>query len=99
MRLGGRARRGWPVGTPSWVSCGVLEDISFDVRLRAALEWIEQNLADTEFDLGDLARVVGMSRFHFARAFRPGTAVPPWRFFTGTASRGPASCRLARSSR
>ena len=48
-------------------------------RLRRVLDFIEAHLAD-EIELDDLAAVAGISRFHFARAFRDATGFPPYRF-------------------
>ncbi len=48
-------------------------------RLRRVIEYIDANLAD-DIALQDLAAVAGTSRFHFSRAFREATGVPPYRF-------------------
>ena len=48
-------------------------------RLRRVTEYIQQNL-DKDLPLADLAAVVYMSRYHFARLFRCSTGVPPHRF-------------------
>jgi AraC family transcriptional regulator len=48
-------------------------------RLRRVTEHIEQNL-DKPLPLTELAAVVYMSRFHFARLFRRSTGNPPHRF-------------------
>lgn len=48
-------------------------------RLRRVLDFIESNLA-TDINLGDLASVAGSSRFHFSRAFRNATGLPPYRY-------------------
>lgn len=50
-------------------------------RLRAVRAWVEENLAG-EITLDDLAAAAGMSRFHFARAFRAATGLSPWRYVT-----------------
>ncbi|WP_291298594.1 helix-turn-helix domain-containing protein [Elioraea sp.] len=50
-------------------------------RLRAVRAWVEEKLAE-EMTLDDLAAAAGMSRFHFARAFRAATGVSPWRYVT-----------------
>jgi transcriptional regulator GlxA family with amidase domain len=47
--------------------------------LRLALTYIEQHLGDP-FTLEDLARAVGVSRFHFARLFRISTGESPMEF-------------------
>ena len=47
--------------------------------LRLALTYIEQHLGDA-FTLEDLARAVGVSRFHFARLFRISTGESPMEF-------------------
>jgi AraC family transcriptional regulator len=48
-------------------------------RLRRVTEYIEQNL-DKDLTLVELAAVVCMSRYHFARLFKGSTGVPPHRF-------------------
>lgn len=48
-------------------------------RLQRVLEFIEANLT-TEIELADLASVAGSSRFHFCRAFREATGLPPYRY-------------------
>jgi AraC family transcriptional regulator len=48
-------------------------------RVRRVTEHIEQNL-DKPLPLTELAAVVYMSRFHFARLFRRSTGYPPHRF-------------------
>ena len=48
-------------------------------RLRRVTEYIEANL-DKDLTLAELAAVVFMSRFHFARLFKYSTGVPPHRF-------------------
>jgi len=48
-------------------------------RLRRVFEYIETNLA-SEIALDDLASVAGSSRYHFARAFRDATGLPPYRY-------------------
>jgi AraC family transcriptional regulator len=48
-------------------------------RLRRVTEYIQQNL-DKNLALADLAAVVHMSPYHFARLFRCSTGVPPHRF-------------------
>ena len=48
-------------------------------RVRRVTEHIEQNL-DKPLPLTELAAVVYMSRFHFARLFRQSTGHPPRRF-------------------
>ena len=48
-------------------------------RLRRVTEYIERNL-DKELTLAELAAVVCMSRWHFARLFKCSTGVPPHRF-------------------
>ena len=50
-------------------------------RLRRVTEYIEQNL-DKDLTLAELAAVVCMSRYHFARLFKCSTGVPPHRFVT-----------------
>jgi AraC family transcriptional regulator len=47
--------------------------------LRLVHRYIEQNLAEP-ITLGDLARVAGLSRFHFCRRFRSSTAQSPMRY-------------------
>jgi AraC-like DNA-binding protein len=48
-------------------------------RLRRVTEYVEQNL-DKDLTLADLAAVVYMSPYHFARLFKCRTGVPPHRF-------------------
>lgn len=48
-------------------------------RVRRVTEHVEQNL-DKPLPLTELAEVVHMSRFHFARLFRRTTGDPPHRF-------------------
>lgn len=48
-------------------------------RLQRVIEYIEQNL-DKGLSLAELAGVVYMSPFHFARLFKRSTGVPPHRF-------------------
>ncbi|MBA3686304.1 MAG: helix-turn-helix transcriptional regulator [Planctomycetes bacterium] len=50
-----------------------------DPDLAKARSWAVQHL-DEPIVLADLARVAGMSRFHFARAFHRATGVPPMRW-------------------
>src|SRR6266404_4240438 len=48
-------------------------------RLRRVIEYIQQNL-DQDLTLTELAALVYMSPFHFARLFKRSTGVPPHRF-------------------
>jgi AraC-like DNA-binding protein len=48
-------------------------------RLRRAIEHIQQNL-DKDLTLAELAGLVYMSPYHFARLFKRSTGVPPHRF-------------------
>lgn len=48
-------------------------------RLRRVTEYVQQNL-DKDLTLAELAAVVYMSPFHFARLFKCSTGVPPHRF-------------------
>jgi AraC family transcriptional regulator len=48
-------------------------------RVRRVTEYIEQNL-DKELKLGELAALVHMSPYHFARLFKCSTGLPPHRF-------------------
>ncbi len=48
-------------------------------RLQRVTEHIQQNL-DKDLTLGELAAVVFMSPYHFARLFKSSTGVPPHRF-------------------
>jgi AraC family transcriptional regulator len=48
-------------------------------RLRRVTEYIQQNL-DKDLTLAELAAVVYMSPYHFARLFKGSTGVPPHRF-------------------
>jgi len=51
-------------------------------RLRRVTEYIQQNL-DKDLTLAELAAVVYMSPYHFARLFKYSTGVPPHRFVVG----------------
>src|SRR3984893_15873591 len=51
-------------------------------RLRRVTEYIQQNL-DKDLTLAELAAVVYMSPYHFARLFKCSTGVPPHRFVIG----------------
>jgi AraC family transcriptional regulator len=51
------------------------------VRLRRVLDYISAHLAD-EITLADLARVAGLSTFHFARMFTLAIGVPPHRYLS-----------------
>ena len=48
-------------------------------RIRRVTEYVQQNL-DKNLTLAELAGVVYMSPFHFARLFKCSTGVPPHRF-------------------
>jgi AraC family transcriptional regulator len=48
-------------------------------RLRRVTEYIEQNV-DKDLRLAELAALVYMSPYHFARLFKCSTGVPPHRF-------------------
>jgi AraC family transcriptional regulator len=48
-------------------------------RLRRVTEYIQQNL-DKDLPLAELAALVNMSPFHFARLFKGSTELPPHRF-------------------
>jgi AraC family transcriptional regulator len=48
-------------------------------RLRRAIEYIQQNL-DKDLTLAELAAVVHVSPYHFARLFKCSTGLPPHRF-------------------
>jgi AraC family transcriptional regulator len=48
-------------------------------RLRRVTEYIQQNV-DKDLSLVELAAVVHMSPYHFARLFKGSTGVPPHRF-------------------
>ena len=48
-------------------------------RLRRVIEYIQQNL-DKGLSLAELAGVVYMSPYHFARLFKRSTGMPPHRF-------------------
>lgn len=50
-------------------------------RLRRALDFIEAHLAD-DIGLGEIAEAAGLSPYHFARAFRGATGLPPYRYVT-----------------
>jgi AraC family transcriptional regulator len=48
-------------------------------RLRRVTEYIQQNL-DKDLPLAELAALISMSPFHFARLFKGSTGLPPHRF-------------------
>jgi AraC family transcriptional regulator len=48
-------------------------------RVKRVTEYIEQNL-DKELGLAELAAIVYMSPYHFARLFKCSTGLPPHRF-------------------
>jgi AraC family transcriptional regulator len=48
-------------------------------KLRAAIEYIEENL-DAEISLADLAALVHLSPYHFARLFKASTGLPPHQY-------------------
>jgi AraC family transcriptional regulator len=48
-------------------------------KLRAAIEYIEEHL-DSELALDDLAAVVHLSPYHFARLFKISTGLPPHQY-------------------
>jgi AraC-like DNA-binding protein len=57
-------------------------------RLRRVTEYIQQNL-EKDLPLADLAAVVYMSPYHFARLFRCSTGVPPTDSWSGNESLAP----------
>ena len=71
--------------TTSAGSAGIMWAASVDIgtlpscRLRRVTEYIRQNL-DKELRLAELAALVCMSPYHFARLFKCSTGVPPHRF-------------------
>src|SRR5260370_38676814 len=74
----------WPA-TVEAPSAGWAVPISGDVgtlpwgRLRRVIEYIQQNL-DQDLTLAELAALVYMSPYHFARLFKRSTCMPPHRF-------------------
>jgi AraC family transcriptional regulator len=64
---------GWPVSIR-----GDVGSIPWG-RLRRVIEHIQQNL-DKDLTLAELAAVVYMSPYHFARLFKCSTGLPPHRF-------------------
>jgi AraC-like DNA-binding protein len=74
----------WPA-TAEAPSSGWAVPISGDIgtlpwgRLRRVIEYIQQNL-DQDLTLTELAALVYMSPYHFARLFKRSTGVPPHRF-------------------
>src|SRR5712664_1359824 len=74
----------WPA-TVEAPSSGWAVPISGDVgtlpwgRLRRVIEYIQQNL-DQYLTLAELAAMVYMIPYHFARLFKRSTGVPPHRF-------------------
>ena len=51
------------------------------VRMRLVLDYVSEHLAD-EITLADLARVAGLSTFHFARMFAGALGLPPQRYLS-----------------
>ena len=51
------------------------------MKLKQVKDFIEERLAE-EITLADMAKVVHMSQFHFARAFKAATGQPPHRYLT-----------------
>ena len=80
----GSAELLWPA-TVEAPSSGWAVPISGDVgtipwgRLRRVIEHIQQNL-DRDLTLAELAALVYMSPYHFARLFKRSTGMPPHRF-------------------
>lgn len=59
-----------------------LEDGPLDaLRLNQVKDFIEERLAE-DLTIADMAAVVHMSQFHFARAFKAATGTPPHRYLT-----------------
>src|SRR5229473_3112116 len=54
-------------------------------RLRCVTEYIEDNL-EADLALVDLANILRMNVFHFARSFKQSTEVPPHQYVLGNAS-------------
>lgn len=48
-------------------------------KLRCTFAYVEEHIAG-DLRVEELARVVGMSTFHFAHAFRQATGLPPHRY-------------------
>lgn len=48
-------------------------------QLRRAIEFINDHLAE-DFSVEDLAAIVGLSHFHFARLFKSSTGIPPHQY-------------------
>ena len=48
-------------------------------KLRCTLAYVDEHIAD-DLRVGALARLVAMSAFHFAHAFREATGTPPHRY-------------------
>ena len=51
-------------------------------QLRRVIELMRDRIAD-DLRLEEIAQAVGLSRFHFARAFKDSTGLPPHRYQTG----------------
>lgn len=59
-----------------------LEDGTLDtLKLNQVKDFIEEGLAE-DLTIADMAAVVHMSQFHFARAFKAATGTPPHRYLT-----------------
>jgi len=59
-------------------------------RLSAVLRYVESRSA-SPLDLGELAAVASMSKYHFIRTFRRATGTTPYRYILGTRLRRAAS--------
>jgi AraC family transcriptional regulator len=63
------------IGTSRTIMAVLLDDLTAR-RFARVRDYIEHNLGEA-ISLGDLARVAGVSRFHFARQFRARTGESP----------------------
>jgi AraC family transcriptional regulator len=68
------------IGDSGWTIPARVNSVALPgCRLRRVTEYIHQNL-DKDLSLVELAAVVCMSPYHFARLFKGSTGVPPHRF-------------------
>lgn len=51
-------------------------------RLKKVLDYINNNLADSNIKLNTMARLAGLSKYHFARQFKQSTGLPPHQYVT-----------------
>ena len=72
------------VAKPSHVTIPTLQPPSGDEgipeNLRRATEYVEAHLADTMLNVETIAKVAGLSKFHFIRIFEKAYGISPWKY-------------------